>query len=359
MPFSLMAVLFKSTYEPNKKLITNIMEAKILMKKLMAVILMVLLISVLCVAANSRKVKTGLAVITELSKSTDAGAKPGLAQIDSTVVAVTVDGKGKIVKCVIDSVQSKINYDASGKLTTPKDTMFPTKTELGKGYGMTKASKIGKEWNEQAEALAKYVEGKTINEIKVIAVDAGKHPTGSDLKASVSMSIGGYIEAIEKAVAQAKEVGASSSDKLSLGVTTHMVKSVDAGEKPGIAEGYSTYVAITKDSKGKVTSCLIDASQGKVNFNTSGKITSDIKARVKTKNELGEGYGMKKASKIGKEWNEQAAAFAKYVTGKTASEVANIAVNKDGHATGNDLQASVSVSITDLKAAFAKAAANR
>lgn len=329
------------------------------MKKLIALILTVLLISAICGAANSENVKTGMAVITELTKSTDAGAKPGLAQIDSTVVAVTVDGNGKIVKCVIDAVQSKINFDASGKLITAKDTMFLTKTELGKGYGMQKASKIGKEWNEQAAALAKYVVGKTVKEIKAIAVDESKHPTGSDLKASVTMSIGGYIEAIEKAVAQAQALGASSSDELGLGVVTNMSHSVSAGEKPGLAEGYSTYIAITRDSKGKITSCLIDASQGKVNFNTSGKITTDLKVRVKTKNELGNAYGMKKVSKIGKEWNEQAAAFAKYVTGKTLSEVANIAVNKEGQATGSDILASVTVHINDFQAAIAKAGTKR
>jgi hypothetical protein len=342
--------------DPNK---TNLEEVKISMKKLTAVILVVLLVSALCGAANSGKVKTGLAVITELNKSADAGKKPGLAQIDSTVVAVTVDGNGKIVKCVIDAVQSQINFDASGKLTTPKNTTFPTKTELGKGYGMKKASKIGKEWNEQAAALAKYVVGKTVKEIKTIAVDAGKHPTDSDLKASVTISIGGYIEAIEKAVAQAQALGASSSDELGLGVVTNMAHSVNAGEKPGLAEGYSTYIAITKDSKGKITSCLIDASQGQVKFNTSGKITTDLKVRVKTKNELGAAYGMKKASKIGKEWNEQAAAFAKYVTGKTLDQVANIAVNKEGHATGSDILASVTIGINDFQAAIAKAAANR
>ncbi len=329
------------------------------MKKLIAVILVVLLVSAVCGAASSGKVKTGLAVLTELNKSTDAGAKAGLAEIDSAVVAVTVDSNGKIVKCVIDSVQSKINFDAAGKLTTPVNTTFPTKNELGAGYGMKKASKIGKEWKEQAAALAKYVVGKTVKEIKGIAVDQGKHATGSDLKASVTISIGEYIEAIEKAVTRAQALGASSSDVLGLGIVTNMEHSVSAGEKPGLAEGYSTYIVITNDAKGKITSCLIDATQGKVNFNTSGKITSDLKAPVKTKNELGASYGMKKASKIGKEWNEQAAAFAKYVTGKTLSEVAVIAVSKEGHATGSDILASVTIAINDFQAALAKAATKR
>ena len=329
------------------------------MKKLIAVLVVVLLVSALCGAAEPGKVKTGLAVITGLNKSTDAGAKAGLAQIDSAVVAVTVDGNGKIVKCVIDSVQSKINFDGTGKLTTPVTTLFPTKVELGAAYGMKKASKIGKEWSEQAAALAKYVAGKTVKEIKGIAVDQGKHATGSDLKASVTVSIGEYIEAIEKAVTHAQALGATASDGLGLGIVTNMEHSVNAGEKPGLAEGYSTYIAITKDAKGKITSCLIDATQGKVNFNTSGKITSDLKVPVKTKNELGAAYGMKKASKIGKEWNEQAAAFAKYVTGKTLAEVEVIAVNKEGHATGSDILASVTIGINDFQAALAKAAAKR
>jgi hypothetical protein len=345
--------------DPNKKAYNQFKGGKVSMKKLIAVLLVVLLVSAICGAANTGKVKTGLAVVTELNKSTDAGAKPGLAETDSTVVAVTVDGNGKIVRCVIDGVQSKINFDASGKLITPVDTKFPSKDELGKGYGELKASKIGKEWNEQAAAFAKYVEGKTVKELKGIAVDEGKHATGSDLKASVTISIGEFIEAIEIAAAQAKDLGASSSDVLGLGVVTNMAHSVNAGAKPGLAEGYSYYMAITKDSKSKITSCLIDATQGQVNFNTSGKITTNLKVRVKTKDELGQAYGLKKASKIGKEWNEQAASFAKYVTGKTPDQVANIAVNKEGHATGSDLQASVTIGILDFQAALAKAAANR
>ena len=50
---------------------------------------------------------------------------------------------------------------------------FLAKNELAEGYGMKRASAIGKEWHEQAAALAKYVEGKTIDEVKTIAVDAG------------------------------------------------------------------------------------------------------------------------------------------------------------------------------------------
>ena len=65
---------------------------------------------------------------------------------------------------------------------------------------------------------------------------------------------------------------------------------------------------------------VIDAVQANVNFNAAGTITTDLAAAQPSKNELGADYGMGKVSSIGKEWDEQAAAFASYVTGKTVAE---------------------------------------
>ena len=84
--------------------------------------------------------KTGFAVINLIAKSKDAGEEAGLAQADSTVVGVLVDA---------DGVQTKVNFDATGKISTPLDTIVPTKIELGTDYGMGKVSSLGKEWNEQ------------------------------------------------------------------------------------------------------------------------------------------------------------------------------------------------------------------
>jgi hypothetical protein len=305
------------------------------------------------------KVKTGLAVITSLGKSADAGEKEGLAQTDSTVVAVMVDSGGKIVKCVIDAAQTRINFSADGKITTPLDTVLKTKQELGMDYGMAKASGIKKEWNEQANAFAKYVEGKTLAEVKGIALNEEGAPSGSDLASSVTMHVTEYIAAIEKAVNNAKDLGANAGDKLGLGIVTTINKSTDAtADKDGLAQTYSTYAAATFGSDGKITSCIIDASQSNVNFNASGKITTDLNSVQKTKNELGDEYGMRKASGIKKEWNEQAAAFADYVKGKTINEVKGIAVNEEGVPTGSDLTASVTIHITDLINVIEKASAN-
>jgi hypothetical protein len=78
---------------------------------------------------------------------------------------------------------------------------------------------------------------------------------------------------------------------------------------------------------------------------------------MQTKVEIGDAYGMKKQSKIGKEWYEQANAFAAYVVGKTSSEVSGIAMS-EGKATDADLLASVTVSLGDFIATITKAGVN-
>lgn len=303
-------------------------------------------------------VKTGLAVITTLANSTEPGEKEGLARTDSVIVAVTVDNSGVIKACAIDSVQTKINFSSAGVVTTPLDTVFMGKQELGEAYGMNKVSGIGKEWNEQADALAAYVVGKTVAEVKGIALSEGK-PSDADLSASVTMSIGDYIAGIEKAVANATDMGAKAGDKIGLGLDSTVAGSKDAtAEAEGRGQSYANIVMVTVNGEGTITSCIIDAVQGNVAFNTAGKISTDLSAAVMTKNELGDGYGMKKASSIGKEWNEQAAAFAGYVKGKKLEAVKGIAVNAEGVATDAELTSSVTVHVSPFIELIEKAVNN-
>jgi len=306
---------------------------------------------------TAEAVKTGFAVISSTAKSTDAGEKEGLGQVDSTVVAVTVNKDGKIVKCVIDGIQTKINFSAAGKITTDLKTEVKSKTELGTAYGMGKVSSIGKEWSEQAKALSDYIAGKTVSEIKGIAVNEKGAPSDKELASSVTISIGGYIAAIEKAAASAKDLGAKSADKLGVGTVTNISKSTDAGDKDGVAQAYSSYAVATFDSANRITSCIIDGSQTDVKFTNKGKITSDLKILGKTKTELGSEYGMAKVSSIGKEWFEQADALSKYVVGKTIEEVKGIAVNEKGAPSGSELKSSVTISIGGYVAAIEKAKA--
>lgn len=299
-------------------------------------------------------VKTGLAVITSAAKSKDAGDENGVAQADSLAVAVTVDEAGTIVKCAIDQAQTKIEFSKEGKIVTPLDTVFVAKKEMGADYGMAKASGIGKEWNEQADAFAEYVIGKTVEEVKGIAVNEEGAPTDADLASSVTVHVTDFIAAIEKAVGNAQDLGASPEDTLGLGVVTSIAKSKDAADEDGLAQAYSYYTATTFNADGVITSSIIDASQTNINISKEGKITSDINAAFQTKNELGDAYGMKKASAIGKEWNEQANAFAAYVVGKTVEEVKGISL-AEGVPAGDDLKSSVTVHVTDFLTILDKA----
>lgn len=309
-------------------------------------------------AAADDSVKTGLAVISSIAKSTDAGEKDGLAEVDSIVAAVTVDKDGKIVKCKIDSAQTKINFSTAGKILTDLKTEFKSKQELKEEYGLKKASGIKKEWNEQADAFAAYVTGKTIDQVKGIAVNDKGTAGDTELAASVTIHIGDFINVVQKAVSNAQDMGAKAGDKLGLGLVTNIAKSADAGEKDGTAQAYTTYTAATFDASGKVTGCIIDASQSNVNFSKAGKITSDLKAELPTKDELGPKYGMSKASKIGKEWNEEAAAFAKYVTGKTMDQIKGITVSAQGVPTDAELTSTVTIHIGDFQKIIEKASAN-
>lgn len=300
--------------------------------------------------------KTGMAIISSMESSKDAGEKDGNAQVDSVVAVVVLDADGKIVNCVLDTAQSKMGFTSEGKVINKDE--FKTKKEYKDDYGMKAASSIGKEWYEQAEAMEQYVIGKTVAEVNGIAVDEDTKPTDVDLAASVTIKIGSYVEAITEAADQAKEVGTQAGDKLGLGVLTDMSKSKDASaDKEGQCQAYSTYVATTFGADGKITASIIDSTQGTVKFDAAGKITSDLTAGVKTKRQLGDDYGMKAASGIGKEWYEQAAAMGAYMIGKTADEVAGITVNEDSKPTDADLAASVTISIGDYQAAVQKAAA--
>ena len=302
-------------------------------------------------------VKTGLAVQGSLSSSKPAAdGEDGLAQADINIAAVTVNGDGVIESCVIDAVQIKMNFDAAGTITTDLTAPVLSKVERGDEYGMGKASAIGKEWYQQAQALADYVEGKTLDEVLGIAVDESTKPTDADLASSVTISIGGYIGLIEQAYNNAADLGAQSGDVLSIAQETSIGDSTSAtADALGAMSGNVSVAAVTTNG-GVITSCILDGIQPKVEFDTTGAITTDLTGSVSSKNTLGADYGMGKASAIGKEWNEQAAAFAAYTVGKTADEVTGIAVSETGGAADADLAASCSISIGGFQSVVAKAA---
>ncbi len=326
------------------------------MKKIFAMLLCLVMVMSMLTGCGSKgeAVKTGLGVVTSIEKSTDATADAdGLGEVDSMIAAVLVDKDGKIVDCKIDAAQTKVNFSAEGKVTTDLASVVQPKQEK-KG-----SSSIGKEWYEQANGFAKYCIGKTVDQIKGIAVNEEGVASDADLAATITVHIGDFVEVVSKAVANATDLGAKKGDKFGLGTTTDITGSEDAtAEAEGTAEAYSYYTAVTLDKNSKISSCVIDASIGDINFSTTGAISTDLTVGPQTKQELKEAYDMKKASGIGKEWYEQANAFAKYATGKTVADIKGIAVTEDGKASSADLTASVTVHVTPFITNVEKAAAN-
>jgi hypothetical protein len=310
-------------------------------------------------AQESTGLRFGLSIDTTIDKSKDASADgDGLAQVDSTIVALLLDAEGKIVNVYIDAVQTKMPITAAGTLGQNFPADAKTKLELGADYGMAKVSQIG-EWDAQIAAFRAYILGKTAAEVQGIAVDDATHPTDADLTAGCTMSIGSYVAGVVAAANAAQPTTAAATDKLGVGTLVSTGKSKDAADgKDGLAQAYATYAAVTVDAAGVVTAALIDSTQGNVAFDATGKITSDTTAHTATKQQLGDAYGMRAASPIGKEWFEQANAFAAYVTGKTAAEVDGIAMDEATKLTDADLTASVTVSAGALKGTVLKAIAN-
>lgn len=308
-------------------------------------------------APEEGAVKTGLAVLGSLDGSKSATAdEAGIAKYDVTLVAVTVDANGVIEQCIIDGISSEVNFDAAGVVTTDLSAPVQTKNELGENYGMKAYGGSKYEWNEQAAALAEYAVGKTVNELKNGAINESGTAADADLASVATIYLGGYVAAIEEAAKNADYLGAHTGDRLVLATMNDLGSSTNAdAENAGLAQLDVNVTAVTMNGD-VITSCIIDGLQAKVNFDTTGTITSDVSAGVLSKNQLGADYGMKAWGGAIAEWNEQATSFAKYVTGKTAAEVAGIAVNEQTKPTDADLSSSVTIAVGGFQALLAKAA---
>lgn len=162
-------------------------------------------------AANSRDVvgaeKIGLGIKSSLSAKNTRGLKgeeTPKVHADVTMSAVAFDKDGKILESIIDTVQGVVEFDAEGKVTTDLKEKVRSKKELKEEYNMLKASKIGKEWHEQMTSFEEWMKGKTTKEVVEIPVKEAdenhKHvPDVEDLASTVTITVEGYLEAVEKA----------------------------------------------------------------------------------------------------------------------------------------------------------------
>ena len=140
-----------------------------------------------------------MGVITGIGDSTAAETeKAGNAQLNVDVTALTMNGE-TITSCVIDSVQAKVAFDATGAITSDVAVPVATKNELGENYGMVAWGGAIAEWDAQAASFAAYVTGKTAEEVSGINITEATKPADADLAASVTISIIGFMNLIAKA----------------------------------------------------------------------------------------------------------------------------------------------------------------
>ena len=120
-----------------------------------------------------------------------------------------------------------------------------------------------------------------------------------------------------------------------LGSVTTMSGAGAEADKVGSVTINTTMCALELDDAGKITAVSFDIAQNKVGFDATGALTGELTGEHPTKKELGDGYGMKAASGIGKEWFEQAEALEDWCVGKTVKEVVTMPTydKGDGHHT--------------------------
>ena len=170
------------------------------MKKIVAITLALLVLA----GCSSETYKSGLGMVNSIGSSKAATEEAaGLAQADVTAASVMLDSKNTIVGISFDVVQTKVNFDATGAITTDLATQFKTKKELKEDYNMKVASPIGKEWYEQANAYAAWLAGKTADEVAAVETNAEGHngPTDADIAASCTMDVREFNNAVAKALA--------------------------------------------------------------------------------------------------------------------------------------------------------------
>ena len=344
------------------------------MKKFLAILLCACMALTLVACNTEKEYKLGMGVVVSMDSS-----KTENAQVDATVATVVLDADGKIVACRIDVAQNKMAV-AGGAVDAAKT--FETKMELGDRYGMAgkvdnDGNGVMKEWYEQTKAFEAYVVGKTVAEVEAIETkEANGHQIAVDqalLDAGCSMQITDFIAAVVAACKDEQGVSFKTAAEFTLGVAakTSAADSVAAtAEADGTVAMYTDFAAAVV-ADGKIIAALNDAIQPKITINAAGEITG--KSYKATKRNLKEEYGMAPALGYGMDWNGdgkvlewylQSAEFSKYVVGKSADEVANLAtkeVEGKGYVISADdalLNAGCTIQITSIKAVMAQAAKN-
>ena len=144
--------------------------------------------------------------------------------------------------------------------------------------------------------------------------------------------------------------------KMGLGVSSTVSgNGVDADHESGKFEQDATYALVVFDAEGKITNVKLNVAQNSVTWDGAGVATAGTQP---SKFERDDDYGMRGASPIEAEWDEQTRSFEEYVIGKTVDEVKGMELESENHNGPVDLATSCTMSVVDLNAAVVKAVGN-
>ncbi len=278
----------------------------------------------------------------------------GALEIDTMIASVVTDLEGTILYINIDTCQNSAKFDAEGQVAEGT-AAIPSKKLLKEDYGMKKASAIGKEWYEQMVAFEEWALGKNLSEVAGLALDADAHTTDADLLTSVTIKLTDYVAALQVAAANMVEVDAAA--KYGAANSSSMTAKSATADAEGSMQMSDTYVLSGFDADGKVVFTMMDVAQNKGTFSAEGIVNPENKI-IDAKKALGTAYGMTKASPIGKEWFEQAAAYEAWTVGKTVAEINAVETDEAGHVLDADLATGCTMSVTAFGNSIAAAEAN-
>ena len=282
--------------------------------------------------------RTGLGISTSLGSSFNPGegrgANPnGRVQVDSTIAAITVDGNGIITHAALDAAQTFIDFDPYGVILSDLNAPIFTKGELGDAYDMRRVSGIGREWNEQAEDFVEWMIGQTPAQVLGLSLSAGGVPEDAALTSSVTINISSFISAVRSAYENLRPIDAAGPFTMGLGIESKIDSSHNIGEGrgPNARGQVDSYIAVvTLDANGVIVAATLDSIQGRLQWGEDAVFLDDPTAPNRTKLEQGDDYGMRPASDIDREWDEQANALADWIIGRNLAQVLGMSVRDEG-----------------------------
>ena len=111
--------------------------------------------------------------------------------------------------------------------------------------------------------------------------------------------------------------------------------SVEDSSGKGIVS--TTYATVIFDENDIIRKIYIDEVESKIYFDSKGHLDESKNNKVvRSKRELGDEYGMKAASNIGKEWYEQINSLEDYLVGKNIRNISDFVMNNGDYGTEND-----------------------